>query len=248
MVEIEIEDARFWKSCVDAIVNLIEEGTFEINSDGINLRAMDPSQIAMVIFSVPKSAFVKYEVSSPAKVSVNLNNLAKILSRVRNKEKLVMSLEENKLALQFTSPKGKRSFNIPLIDMPPGHQKEPKIEHDASVVIEGGAFKEILRDAALISSHLTLKASSDGFEVDAHGDSADLKVESEKTGEGVKEIKATKEAKATFPLQYLEDISKSCSDSDTLTASIKTNAPIKITYKVGEASLTYYLAPRIDSD
>ncbi|MFH1470714.1 MAG: DNA polymerase sliding clamp, partial [Candidatus Micrarchaeota archaeon] len=48
MFEIQIDDARVWKNCIDAIVNLIEEGTLEIDTDGIRLRAMDPSQIAMV--------------------------------------------------------------------------------------------------------------------------------------------------------------------------------------------------------
>lgn len=245
MFEIQVEDARTWKNCVDAIVNLIEEGTLDINTDGISLRAMDPSQIAMVSFSIPKAAFLAYKVDSSSKIGINFDNLSKILSRTRGKEKLTMSVEENKLLLGFISQdKTKRDFKIPLLDLPAGHQKEPKIDYDAVVKMNGGQFKEVLRDVALISSHLILEATDKGFNVVAHGDSADMHSESEKAS--VLDLSVKTAARATFPLQYLDDITKACSDTQPMTIHMKSNAPIKVAYPVGEASLVYYLAPRID--
>ncbi|MEW6328498.1 MAG: proliferating cell nuclear antigen (pcna) [Candidatus Micrarchaeota archaeon] len=245
MFEIQVEDARTWKNCVDAIVNLIEEGTLDVNSDGISLRAMDPSQIAMVSFGIPKAAFLSYKVDSSNKVGINFDNLSKILSRTRGKEKLTMSSEENKLLLEFVSQdKTKRHFKLPLLDLPAGHQKEPKIEYDAVIKINGGQFKEVLRDVALISSHLVLEATDKGFNVTAHGDSADMRTESEKAS--VLDLSVKSAARATFPLQYLDDITKACADNQPMAIHMKSNAPIKITYPVGDASLVYYLAPRID--
>ena len=55
-------------------------------------------------------------------------------------------------------------------------------------------------------------------------------------------------AKATFPLQYLDDIVKACPDPSVLSIYLKSNAPVKIEYEVGSSKLLYYLAPRIDSD
>ncbi|MCX6778045.1 MAG: proliferating cell nuclear antigen (pcna) [Candidatus Micrarchaeota archaeon] len=249
MFNIQIDDARTWKSCVDAIVNLIEEGTLEISEDGVSLRAMDPSQIAMVGFRMPKSAFSEYKVESATKLGLNFENLSKILARTRGKEKLEMSLDENKLVLNFTSEAGSRNFKVPLVEMPPGTHKELKIEHDAEIVMRGGNFKEILRDAVLISSHISLKAEPGALVVEAHGDSTDFVVHEEaKGGGGIDKIDAKAEAKATFPLQYLDDISKACPDDERMTIKLKTNKPLKVEYKIGEAELSYFLAPRIETE
>jgi proliferating cell nuclear antigen len=245
MFEIQIDDARVWKNCVDAIVNLIEEGTFEIDPDGIRLRAMDPSQIAMVSFFIPKSAFSEYKVSSSNKIGLNFDNLSKIMARTRGGERLRMTLEDNKLIMEFASDDSKRNFKVPLVEMPPGSHKELKIDHDAKVVMHASNFKEALRDAVLISSHITLEAGSSGFKVDAHGDNAELLLESGSKGEEIV-VDARHSAKATFPLKYLDDISKACPETSKLTLHLKSNKPIKLEYKIGEADIVYYLAPRID--
>ena len=61
-------------------------------------------------------------------------------------------------------------------------------------------------------------------------------------------MNVTKPARATFPLQYLDDIVKACPDNAPLTIHLKTNAPLKVEYEVESAKVIYYLAPRIDSD
>ncbi|MFH1448375.1 MAG: proliferating cell nuclear antigen (pcna) [Candidatus Micrarchaeota archaeon] len=245
MFDIQIEDAKLWKNCIDAIVNLIEEGTFEIENDGIRLRAMDPSQIAMVSFFIPKTAFSEYKINAPNKIGLNFDNLSKIMARTRGGEKLNMSLDENKLVMEFSSGTSKRNFKVPLVEMPPGTHKELKIEHDSIVTMDAGHLKESLRDAVLISSHVTLEANSSGFFVDAHGDNADLILEDAKGDEGIK-VDSKQDAKATFPLKYLDDIVKACPDGTQVTLHLKSNKPIKIEYEVGDAKLMYFLAPRID--
>ncbi|MCL6088835.1 MAG: DNA polymerase sliding clamp, partial [Candidatus Marsarchaeota archaeon] len=62
MFRFVIEDARRFKSAIDSIVSLIDEGALDVTPAGLVLKAMDPSQIAMVCFSMPKAAFVEYEV------------------------------------------------------------------------------------------------------------------------------------------------------------------------------------------
>jgi proliferating cell nuclear antigen len=246
MFEIQVEDARFWKGCVDAIVNLIEEGAFEVNQNGIYLKAMDPSQIAMVNFAIPKSAFASYKVDSAIRIGLNFGDLDKILARTRGKERLTMGMEENRLTLEFKE-QSKRSFKVPLVEVTTTVQKEPKIDYDAVIKINGGQFKEILRDAALLSSHIVLEANDKGFFVEVHGDSGDLKVESEKTNEATLDMNLKKQARATFPLQFLDDIVKACPDNGIVTLNLKTNAPIKVEYPIGDAYLIYYLAPRIET-
>ncbi len=249
MFRFTVDDAKRYKNATDAIVNLIDEGLLEVGKDGLFLRAMDPSQIAMVSFSMPHTAFVEYSAPpTPAKVGLNFEAISKILARTRGAEKLEISKEENKLQLRFVGQRRKRSFKIPIIDLPAGASKEPAIQHDAVIRVSSSHFRESLRDAALVSSHISLEASENGFSLEVHGDSSDLTEENEKTSEEIIEMQVSKPAKATFPLQYLEDIVKACPDNAALTIHLKSNAPLKVEYEVESAKVVYYLAPRIDSD
>lgn len=249
MFKFVVDDAKRYKNAIDPIVNLIDEGLLEVGSEGLFLRAMDPSQIAMVSFSMPKSSFVEYSAPTPsAKVGLDFDNLSKILSRTRGGEKLEISHEGNKVQLRFVGAKRKRSFKVPVLDMPSGATKEPSIQHDAMIKVSSSHFRESLRDCALVSSHITLAANPEGFSIEVHGDSSDLTEESEKQSEEIIEMRVDKPARATFPLQYLDDIVKAAPDNAPIMIYLKTNAPLKVEYAVESAKVLYYLAPRIDSD
>ena len=80
-MNIIVNEAPALKSAVDSIVSLVEEGLFEIKPDGIHLKAMDPSQISMVSFSMPKSAFLEYNLPEETKIGLNIGQFSSILSR-----------------------------------------------------------------------------------------------------------------------------------------------------------------------
>ncbi|MEM2963084.1 MAG: proliferating cell nuclear antigen (pcna) [Candidatus Anstonellales archaeon] len=248
MFRIVVSDARSFKGAIDSIVNLIDEGQLEFTTEGIRLKAMDTSQIAMVCFFMPKDVFLEYDVQSTSRVGINFDSLSKVLGRARAGEQLEVLEDENKLVLRFVAEKKKRSFKLPIIEMPSGIQKEPLIEHDAFVKITAAALKELLKDAALISSHITFEANDSGFFADVKGDGANLHSEYEKDSSEISEIIAKASSRATFPLQYLDDVTKAAPDTEEIEIKLKTNAPIKITYEVEGANVSYYLAPRLDSD
>jgi len=174
-------------------------------------------------------------------------DFSKILARARSDEKLALSLDEkaSKFVLDF-SGKSKRSFKMPLIDITASVPREPKIPFDASVKIKGGAFKEMLKDAGLLSSHVILQANDSELVVEAHGDSGDLRIETKAGGESVEEVKASGKSRAMFPFEYLDDITRACPDDGTAVVELKNDAPVRVTYGVGQAKLAYYLAPRVE--
>ncbi|MGC9037098.1 MAG: proliferating cell nuclear antigen (pcna) [Candidatus Micrarchaeia archaeon] len=246
MFEIKIDDAKYWRDCVEAIVSLIDEGSFVISKDGISLKAMDPSGISMVSFFMPSKAFSQYDVEKNVNVGVNLDSLSKILSRTRDNESLVLKDLDNKLLLEFSGGKSKRRYKLQLIDIKSKEEKEPKVEFDANVEVDGEHLKDILKDASLISSYVAFKASKDSFAITAKGDSGELEEVHEIDGSEVKKVEASKDATATFNLEFLENMVKSSPVGGSVVLSLKTNQPLKLSYKIGEASITYYLAPYVE--
>ena len=51
-----------------------------------------------------------------------------------------------------------------------------------------------------------------------------------------------------FPLDYLRDMLKNASPDESVLIEFGSDKPVKISYSIGQASLTYFLAPRIESE
>ncbi len=249
IMKLVVQEAPSLKSAMDAIVSLVEEGVFEVKKDGLHLRAMDPSQISMVSFTMPKSAFLEYNVDEERKIGIDIAQLSNVLSRGKRGEKAELSVEEGRLVIKFSAEKRKRTFKVPLLDIGDSLSREPKLEYGNHVKIAADALKEALKDAKLVSSHVKFIIEPHAFVVDVKGESGDAKAEFEKGTPEIVDIKtAAGGAKATFPLQYLEDIVKATSASIPVTINLETDRPLKIEYEIEGAKVTYFLAPRIESE
>jgi len=89
-----------------------------------------------------------------------------------------------------------------------------------------------------------LEASKNGLIVEAHGDSGDLKIENKTS----KELEVSgKDSKSIYPSDYLDKMCRAASESEPLTITFGSNKPIKISYKLLDAQLVYFLAPRVES-
>jgi proliferating cell nuclear antigen len=245
-----LKDATFFKKCVDAIGALVDEAEFILNDNGLSLKATDPSQISMVDFSIDKKTFEVFDVKEQTKIGIDLDYFGQILGRAKSGDSLELSFDENRTKLNaIFSGSAKRSFEVPLIDVSSGELPSPKIDFDAEVAISSGEVMDGIKDALLISTHITLGVDEEHFFIRANSSKGKLnnqiKLNDKKV---VTSFKAKNEARATFPLDYLRDMIKGAASDTPVTIKLKTNAPISISYKIGEASISYFLAPRIESE
>jgi len=245
-MRIVVKEATMFKSAIDAISNLVDEGVFDITDSGMALRAMDPSQISMVSFSMPKSVFSSYDISDDTKIGVDIEQLSSILSRSKKTERLVIEVDEGKLSLIFEGKNSHRMFKIPLLDIQSGSEREPNVTFDTFVVLTADGFKDIIKDAKLVSSHMELAITKGLFRIRAHGDGSETVAEFDAGNDALEQINSKTEVKATFPLQYLENMVKGCPSAQKVSLFIETDKPLKMSYSLGGALVTYYLAPRIE--
>jgi proliferating cell nuclear antigen len=247
MFEITVPSAKVFKQCVDAIATLIDEGEFEVSEKGLALRAMDPSQIAMVDFTMPRSAFEKFE-ARHARIGVNMEDLASIMSRSRPEEKLTLKLEEDKARLVLTfKGAATRRFVLPLLDIGGSMPKQPQIEFEADLKLAGNFLKDSLLDTQLVSSHVVLSAASDAFMIQAQGDKGEVSIVTEKGSENILDFAVKKDARAMFPLEYLNDLLKGADARTHVEVSLRSDAPLRLSYNIEAARITYFLAPRIET-
>ncbi len=247
-MKLVVQEAPALKSAIDSIVSLVEEGVLDIKKDGVYLCAMDPSQISMVNFVMPKTAFLEYNIEEERKLGIDIAQLSTVLSRGKRGERAELTVEEGRLVIHFAADKRKRTFKVPLLDIGEGTARQPKIEYASHVKIAADALKETLKDAKLISSHVKFVLEPHAFIVEVKGESSDAKVEFEEGHPEVNEITTKTGARATFPLQYVEDIMKAASASTQITINLETDRPLKLEYEIEGAKVSYFLAPRIESE
>ena len=61
-MKLTLSEPKFLKDSISIISDLVTEATFKITKDAIELVAMDPANVAMVIFKLLSSSFVEYDV------------------------------------------------------------------------------------------------------------------------------------------------------------------------------------------
>ncbi|MBU1120628.1 MAG: proliferating cell nuclear antigen (pcna) [archaeon] len=249
MTKLVLSNAVDFKKSIDAISVLIDEAEFLIGKEGLSLKATDPSQISMLDFKLDKKAFKEYDVEKETKIGVDLSYLSQIMNRSKPKDELTLSLDETKSRMELIfKGDSTRRFSIPLIDISSSELPSPKIDFDAELKMNANLIQDGLKDAALVSTHVTLGVTGKKFLVKATSSKGESNNEIiSKEDKGLKELNAKKECYSMFPLDYLQDMMKSASSDTIVEMNLKSNAPVRISYSIGKASITYFLAPRIET-
>ncbi len=243
-------DARQWKGLVTAISTLIDEASFNFDENGMKLRAMDPSHVAMVDFEWSKVVFQEYVCDGPTKLCVNIGEMLKLLRRVGGDESVELSLDPKGARLSMTL-KGKytRTFSMATLEPSTEEVPTPKIAFKASARLTTELLKNALDDAQAVSDHIVFDISGEKLLIKATGDMGNVVVEVEKGTEELLSLEAMEPSRATFSLSYLSEMVKASMNlSDILSLELSTDMPIRLNFELPQSGrLQYYLAPRIES-
>jgi proliferating cell nuclear antigen len=246
-----VSDAKLWKNLLAAISTLIEEADFNATPDGIKLRSMDPSHVAMVDFEWQKTAFEEYTCQEPTKIRVNIASMLKLLKRVGSDEILEMLYDEKTRKLNLTL-KGKmmRKFTIPTLDPAQEEVPTPKITFNSKVKLATSTFRDIIDDVQAVSDNVRLETTPEKLTAAATTELSSAVIELEKASEMLIELDVKEPSKATFNLNYLSEITKAgASAAEIVTVEFSSNMPIRLEFDIPQQGrLSYYLAPRIEAE
>ena len=248
MFKATISNAKEFKKIIDAMSNLVDEISFEVDEKGLRASAMDPSHVALVSVDIPREAFDEY-VADPHEIGVDLEALKKIVKRAKSKEMLTLELDEERNRLNvILKNDATRKFSLSLYDVSTSNVKVPDLNYPNEIIMKAGAFKDALKDAELVDDHVILKVDGEGrFIVSSKGDVNQSETIFDENSEAVLDMRITEPARSTFSLSYLEDITKAASSDDILHIYLGSDMPVKIEFNVADGKILFLLAPRIES-
>lgn len=251
MFELKVSDAKLLKNMATAISILVDEATFHITSEGMKLRAMDPSRVAMIDFEWPRTVFEEYNCTGPTRLCFNVSELLKLLKKVSKEESVELSLDEKtgrlrvKISGRFT-----RIFTMPTLEASEEEVPTPKITFKVKAKITTEGLCRAIEDAETVSDHVRIEADPEKLVFNASGELMGATIEMKRGGEDLLELDVAEPSKATFSLNYLTEIVKAASaTSDIVILEFATDMPIRLDFQqTNEGKLAYYLAPRIETE
>jgi proliferating cell nuclear antigen len=239
-------NAELLKDAIASLAVIVDEVRFRIKPEGISVKAVDPANVAMVIFELESSAFDEYS-ADELEIGIDLNKITDLLGITDKGDTVRMELEEgnNKLLIDV----GGLSYTLSLLD-PSTIRAEPRIpqlELPAKVVMNGTDLRRAVKAAEKISDHMLMGVSGDTFYMEAKGDTDKVRLEMGR--DQLIDLK-TGEASSLFSLDYLTDIVKPTNKVNEVSLSLGRDFPVIIEFEIanGAGRISYLLAPRIESD
>lgn len=247
-------DAALLKACIDAITAVVDEARLKISDDGWHVRAVDAANVALIDFELRSSAFEEYEISaqrnddesggaSQLEIGVDFSKLSDIMRVGFKKEDVTLELND-KLHVKMNA----LSYTLSLISVET-LRKEPKLpslEFPTRIVLDAEDFKKAIKVAEKLGDHIVICVEGGSFFMEASSD-----MDSMRFTLGSEELISLSgdNARSIFSLDYIAAMSRAM-NVETVTLYLGTDYPLKMEFELadGAASITYLLAPRIESD
>jgi proliferating cell nuclear antigen len=245
-MKLTLADSKILKDSVSIISDLVTEARFHITKDSINLVAMDPANVAMVIYKLLSSAFVEYHIDKEVKIALNLNNLKQVLKRANANDIVSLDLHENKFKITLKSNKT-RTFYLPIIELEEKEQKIPDLSFAAVITTTTDTLNEAIEDVSIIGESVTLAAEQKKFMVSSQGDLSEAKIEI--PADDNTKLKMTSDsARAKYSIEYLKKMIQGGKLSQSVEISFANDYPVKLEFKeVNKLMISFILAPRVDN-
>jgi proliferating cell nuclear antigen len=234
------------KELVDVISTLVDEAKFNVGKDSITVKAVDPAHVAMVDLSLDRSAFEAYK-ADEGELGVDMDKMKEILRLAKAGETISLSHDENKNRLVVTV--GNTTRRMALVDTAGmSDPKVPSLNLPAKVVVRTDELRQAIRASESISDHIALKASPEGFEILAEGDTDNVSHMVPK--DLLEELQAKEAVRSLFPLDYFSNMVKAIGSAQAVTLYLGSDYPVKMEFKIagGKGEVKFLLAPRIESD
>jgi proliferating cell nuclear antigen len=234
------------KTISKAVAGIVSDCRIHFTPDKLYIRAVDPSNVAMVTVDVPKESFEEYNIQSEQVYGVDVQRIAEISKIINANDNVTLDFTDGYMHVRT----GTMEYSIALID-PEAIRKEPKtpeLKLPAKITLSADRFKKALEAADKIADNVLLKKTQDSFQIIARGDTEKITISLspteliEFTGEG--------EAKSLFNLEFVKEFFKITDSTTPATIELGTNYPAIFSFLLnkGKVQVKYFLAPRIEED
>ncbi len=248
-MRLTLADPGYLKESISIISDLVNEARFKVTPNAIELVAMDPANVAMVVFKLLSSSFTEYDVKKDTEIAINMSNLKQVLRRASPKDMLTLELNsDNRLKIELKS-NTTRTFNLPIIDLEEKEQKVPDLKFPVTIKTASSILNEAIADVDVVGESVAFIAEPKKFTLLAEGDLNMANIEIKEDDTTKISVKDSEKVKAKYSIEYLKKMINGSKISNEVTIQFSKDYPLKLEYKtVDKVTLSFILAPRVEND
>ena len=240
------------KEFIGTVGALVDEAKLNVSEDGIQVKAVDPSHVAMIEANLVKSAFDSYE-AAPVEMGIDVDKFKTVLA-VAGKEDMV-DMEKDDSLNRLVVNIGNLTRAMPLLDtsgMP--DPKVPSLDLPASVSVSVNEIAQGLKASKSVSDHIALSTTKDSFRLVCEGDNQN-KVDLSLGKDQLEKLDSSEETTSLFSLEYFALMVNSLPADRILHINLGSDLPVKVDADLAVDDMTgaqgnvkFLLAPRIDRE
>ena len=237
---------------IGTVGSLVDEAKLNVSEDGIQIKAVDPSHVAMIEANLVKSAFDSYEAAT-AEMGIDVDKFKMVLA-VAGKEDMVDLEKDDKLNRLVVSI-GNLTRAMPLLDtsgMP--DPKVPSLDLPASVSVSVEEISQGLKASKSVSDHIALSTTKNSFRLVCEGDNQN-RVDLSLGKEQLEKLDSAEDTTSLFSLEYFALMVNSLPADRILHINLGSDLPVKVDADLAVDDMTgaqgnvkFLLAPRIDRE
>ncbi len=230
----------------DTLGVVVEDARFDFEEDGLHIRVVDPSHVAMVKLDVAAAAFETWELDE-TKVGFDIRKLKELISLGGPNDIVEFSYGDETGVLTINLGKIDRNIR-PLDNSIMNPPAVPTLDFPCKVVIGGAEFSQALRAARQVGDLVNFSLSQDSFTIHVQGSADSVTVVFDK--DELQSLECKEPARSQYSLTYLVPMTKIFGGLDEVTLGFGDNFPLSMTFSFldGAADVQYFLAPRVESD
>jgi len=238
---LKLDSPKLLADAVSIVSELVSEVRIKLLEDGMSIVAVDPANVALVIFKFPKQSFSQYETGNEV-WGVNLEDLKKILKRASGSSSVVFEEEENKLKISIFD-KIKRVFTLSLVNVESEDKDVPNLQFAAKVEMNANSFSEAIEDVRIVADSCSLIAGEGFFMVEGVGSLNSARAEFSGDEATIKGI-----GKSRYSVEYLSKFIKAAKTSDRVMVSFSDDYPMRLDFPGEKMGIGFILAPRVENE
>ena len=247
-MKLTLSESKYLKDSISVISELVNEATFKVKPEGLEMIAMDPANVAMVVFKLLSSCFSEYTIEKQTSIAINLNNLKQILRRAKPNDAITLEVNSGKLDIILKSDTV-RKFSLPLIDMEEKEKKVPDLKFPVTIKTYASILSDAIEDVGIVAESVSFAATPSKMTILAEGDLSKAEIEIIPDEKTRIDAAGKEEVKSKYSVEYLKKMISGSKISDEVKIQFNKDYPLHLEFKsVDKAMLSFILAPRVDND
>lgn len=226
---------------VGIVSELVSEVRIKLLEEGMSIVAVDPANVALVIFKLPKELFSQYDAGNEV-WGVNLDDLKRILRRASSSSSVTFEQEDNQLKISIFD-KVKRTFTLALINVESEDKEVPDLSFASKVEMDSSSFSQAIEDANIVADSCALIAGEGFFMVEGSGNLNSARAEF--SGD---EAQISGIARSKYSLEYMMKFIKAAKISDKVVVNFSDDYPLRLDFPGEKMGIGFVLAPRVEND